>query len=256
MMQILIIEDEMLAAERMIDLIRKYDPNSSVAGPLRSVEKSVAWLKDNSPPDLILMDIQLEDGLSFEIFERTEVHSPVIFTTAYNQYTIKAFKVNSVDYLLKPIDYGELSLALDKLLTYFGPTEKEAIENKTLLYDKLLTQLGSRFKSRFVVKAGQHIRSIAVEDIMYFYSAGKSSFLCVSGGRNYDLDYSLDQVESLVDPEVFFRVNRKYIVRWDSIEDIVIYSGSRLKLKLKTPVDDDVLVSREKVKSFKEWLDR
>jgi len=240
----------------MIDLVRKYDPESTVYGPIRSVTKSVEWLKEHPPPDLILMDIQLEDGLSFEIFEKVEVHSPVIFTTAYNEYTIKAFKVNSVDYLLKPIDYDELSAALEKLQTFFGPKQNEVPVQKSMIYDKLLTQLGNQYKSRFVVKAGQHIRSIGVEDIMYFYSAGKSSFLCVTGGRNYDLDYSLDQVESLVDPEVFFRVNRKYIVRWDSIEDIVIYSGSRLKLKLKTPVDDDILVSREKVKNFKEWLDR
>ena len=255
-MQILIIEDEKLAGDRMVDLVRKYDPESSVYGPLRSVKKSVEWLEEHPLPDLILMDIQLEDGLSFEIFEKVEVHSPVIFTTAYNEYTIKAFKVNSVDYLLKPIDYDELSLALKKLETYFGPRQLERPEQKTMIYEKLLTQLGNQYKSRFVVKAGQHIRSIAVEDIMYFYSTGKSSYLCIAAGRNYDLDYSLDQVESLVDPEVFFRVNRKYIVRWDSIEDIVIYSGSRLKLKLKIPVDDDVLVSREKVKSFKEWLDR
>lgn len=252
-MNILIIEDEPLAAERMAELVKKYDASIEICAQIPSVSNAVEWLNNNSHPDLILMDIQLEDGLSFEIFEQVKVLSPVIFTTAYDEYTIKAFKVNSVDYLLKPVDYSELTAALNKFKTFFGPQTRT---EDTGIYEKLLKQLGNKYKNRFIVKVGQHIRSVPVDDIIYFYTSDKSSFICASNGRSYALDYSLDQVETFVDPESFFRINRKYLINWNAIEDIHIYSGSRLKIVLKQVSEEDMTVSREKVKEFKAWLDR
>ncbi len=255
-MNILIIEDEPLAAERMAELVKKYDASIEICAQIPSVKNAVEWLNNNPHPDLILMDIQLEDGLSFEIFEQVKVLCPVIFTTAYDEYTIKAFKVNSVDYLLKPVDYSELVAALNKFQTFFGPQNQKKADPDTHLYEKLLNQLGHKYKNRFIVKVGQHIRSVPVDDIIYFYTTDKNSFICASSGRSYALDYSLDQIESLINPEVFFRINRKYLVNWNAIEDIQIYSGSRLKIVLKKASEEDMTVSREKVKEFKDWLDR
>lgn len=252
----LIIEDEKLAAERLIELIGKFDSRIEVKKVLDSVEKSVEWFNSNPHPDLVFMDIQLADGLSFEIFEQTQVISPVIFTTAYDKYTIRAFKVNSVDYLLKPVDYEELAAAIEKYKLYFGPETKKEFKPDVEIYDRLISQLVHQYKNRFVIKVGVHIRSIPVEKIDYFFICKKSVFICTEDGKNYAIDYYLDQLEKLIDPQLFFRINRKFIINLDSVKDIIAYSNSRLKIILKNQPDEEVIVSREKVRDFKKWLDR
>jgi DNA-binding LytR/AlgR family response regulator len=252
-MNVLIIEDERLAAERLESLVKQYDPKINIVGFCDSVSASVKWFNSNPAPDLAFLDIQLADGLSFEIFEQSIVDCPVIFTTAFDEYAIKAFKVNSIDYLLKPIDLEELSGAIEK----FKKTQRpEAIPKQHQVFDKVLQMLSHNYKQRFVIKVGEHIRSIPVENILYFYSYEKATFLHTSDNRNYVIDYPLEQLESLVDPGLFFRINRKYMIAMNSFEDIIAYSNSRLKVELLHSDDQDVIVAREKVKEFKNWLDR
>lgn len=252
-MRVIVIEDEKLAAERLIDLIHQYDQNIEVVANLDSVKRSVEWLNTNDHPDLAFFDIQLSDGLSFEIFEKTNVDCPVIFTTAFNEYAIQAFKVNSVDYLLKPIDNDDLSKAIDKFKKNF--TGKEIVHQQEV-FDKVLHLLTNNYKQRFVIKVGEHIRSISVENILYFYSLEKATFLHTDENRNYVIDYPLEQLEDLIDPNHFFKINRKYMITIAAIDDIITYSNSRLKIELKHSDDQDVIVAREKVKQFKKWLDR
>ena len=202
---------------------------------------------------MAFFDIQLSDGVSFEIFEKTWVYCPVIFTTAFNEYAVRAFKVNSIDYLLKPIDEDELKRAIDKFKqTHLA--KNDMIQPAIL--DKFLHLLTNNYKQRFVIKVGEHIRSVPVENILYFYSMEKATFLNTMDDHNYIIDFSLEQVENIVDPEFFFRINRKYIITMDSILDIITYSNSRLKIELKHSDNQDVIVAREKVKQFKKWLDR
>lgn len=252
-MKVIIIEDEMHAADFLKSLIHKYDKTIEIEAVLDSVKKSVKWLEEHSHPDLIFMDIQLADGLSFDIFEKTLVDCPVIFTTAFNEYAIKAFKVNSIDYLLKPIDLDELTRAIDKFKNQFT---KSGQELHPMLFDKVIQMITQKFKKRFVIKVGEHIKSIAVEDILYFYSMEKATYMHTIDDRNYVIDYSMDQVEKLIDPNSFFRINRKYLISMDSYTDIIAYTNSRLKLELKHSIDQDVIVAREKVRQFKNWLNR
>lgn len=252
-MRVIVIEDEKLAAERLVDLIHQYDQNIEVVTSLRSVKGTIEWLNNNDHPDLAFFDIQLSDGLSFEIFEKTIVNCPVIFTTAFNEYAIRAFKVNSVDYLLKPIDNDDLSGAMDKFNRNFTGNE---VAHQQEVFDKVLHLLTNNYKQRFVIKVGEHIRSVATEQILYFYSLEKATFLHTENNRNYVIDYPLEQLEELVDPNRFFKINRKYIITIEAIDDIITYSNSRLKIELKHSDDKDVIVAREKVKSFKKWLDR
>ncbi|HPE55130.1 MAG TPA: LytTR family DNA-binding domain-containing protein [Bacteroidales bacterium] len=252
-MKVLIIEDEKPAAEHIQNLVKRFDTSIEVLGPLDAVRKSVDWFNNNPHPDLVMMDIQLADGLSFEIFEKTVVKCPVIFTTAFNDYAIRAFKVNSVDYLLKPIDFEELTKAFEKFQNTY---QKQDVDKFATLMDQVLNGFNKEFKQRFVIKVGEHIKSVRVEDILYFYSMEKATFLLSNNNHNYVIDYSLEQVEEMVDPGLFFRINRKYLVNIDSIEDIISYSNSRLKLELKNSKDHDAIVAREKVSAFKKWLDR
>ncbi|MTI23307.1 response regulator transcription factor [Fulvivirga sp. RKSG066] len=252
-MQILIIEDERLAANRLEKLILSCESDAQVLAKIDSVEKSVEWLKKNPEPNLIFMDIQLADGLSFEIFEHTSITSPIIFTTAYDEYALKAFKVNSIDYLLKPIDKEELERALNKF--------HDLLPKNTQPYplDQMATvmqMLSTTYKNRFLVKTGEHIKSIAVDEILFFFSRDKATYCHTVDNRNYLLDYSLEQIDGLVDPKVYFRVNRKYLVRIESIKDIISYSNSRLKLKFKNEHTEEPVVSRDRVSDFKAWLDR
>ncbi len=252
-MKVIVIEDEKLAAERLVDLILDYDPGIEVLGRFESVRKSVEWFNENDQADLAFFDIQLSDGVSFEIFDKTWVYCPVIFTTAFNEYAVRAFKVNSIDYLLKPIDEDELKRAIDKFKqTHLA--KNDMIQPAIL--DKFLHLLTNNYKQRFVIKVGEHIRSVPVENILYFYSMEKATFLNTMDDHNYVIDFSLEQVENMVDPEIFFRINRKYIITMNSILDIITYSNSRLKIELKHSDDQDVIVAREKVKQFKKWLDR
>ncbi|HEY3372895.1 MAG TPA: LytTR family DNA-binding domain-containing protein [Prolixibacteraceae bacterium] len=254
MYKVLVIEDEKPASEWLQQLILKYDPRISILGVLDSVRGAEEWFTQHPSPDLVFMDIQLADGLSFEIFERVKVPCPVIFTTAYEEYAIKAFKVNSVDYLLKPIAWNELEAAFHKFSQQF--TSIQAAPPITLdLLNKVKEMLRKPSKNRFVIKVGDHLKSIPVEEILFFYSLEKATYLCTADFRTYLVDYSLDHISEMIDQQRFFRINRKYILSNQSIADIVVYSNSRLKIKLKKPGEESIIVSRDKVAGFKEWLD-
>ena len=252
-MKILIIEDEPQAADRLHSLIQQIERDAEVIAKLDSVKRSIEWLKSNAPVDLIFMDIQLADGLSFEIFDQIEIRSPIIFTTAYNEYALKAFKVNSIDYILKPVDKEELSAAFKKYANLVG---------KKISPDKMMESIGyavqmlaRKYKERFVVKVGEHLKSFEAGDILFFYSLEKTTFAQTRDGRKHILDFTLEQLEGLMDPKRFFRINRKYFVSVESIQDMISYTNSRLKLVLKTSDDHDIIVARERVQEFKEWLD-
>jgi len=249
-MNILIIEDERPAANRLRQLVLELLPNAEIFGHLDSITSAVKWLESNVFPDLIFCDIQLADGQSFEIFERVKISSPIIFTTAFDQYAIKAFKLNSVDYLLKPIDPKELAQAIQK----FQRQQVKPAFDLNQIRD-LLSPQANNHKSRFLVKFGEKIQSVETFDISIFYSEEKVTFLQTKEGRRYILDYTLDQLEGMLDPKKFFRLNRKYIASFTSIAEIHTYSNSRLKIRLANCEDKDVLVSREKVGEFKNWLD-
>lgn len=256
MIRALIIEDEELAAEHLQNLIKQGGWDIEILDVLGSVKETIDWFVDNSPPDLIFMDIQLSDGLSFHLFSKINISCPVIFTTAYEEYAIRAFKVNSVDYLLKPINQEDLTYAIDQ----FKSIKKQEIktEDQSLNYkiEMVLQTLTNNYKSRFVVNVGNHIRMIEVEKIIYFFSMHKATFLREENGKTYDINYSLDQLETLVDPVLFFRINRQYLVNIKSIKDLIHYSASTLRVKLAHEDDDGIFISRKKLKSFKLWLDR
>ena len=249
-MNCLIVEDEKVAAERLVGLIKNYDPSINVTEIVQSVKNAVLWLNTHQAPDLIFMDIQLADGLSFEIFEQTIVKTPVIFTTAYDEYALKAFKVKSIDYLLKPIDPDELKNAIEKFKENNSPKEIP-----TQVFDSIMHSLTKKYKNKFVMNVGEHIKVFTTEDIQCFYSIEKCTFLQNKSGRDYGISYSLDQLEDLLDPAQFFRINRKFIVSFSAISDIISYSNSRLKVKLNSNKADDLIVSREKVQDFKQWLE-
>ena len=249
----IIVEDEKLSAKRLAAMVQKILPNSRLLAILDSVSSTVRWLQQNDHPQLAFFDIQLADGLSFEIFEQCNIEFSIVFTTAFNEYALKAFKVNSIDYLLKPINEEELQSAIGKFVKGAMSTPQSLSSDAIANALKMLT---NNYKSRFLVKVGEHLRMIPIEEVSVFYSESKATFLKTSSNRNYAIDYTLEQVSSMIDPLTFFRVSRKYLISLASISDIIAYSGSRLKLKLTVPTDDDVLVSREKVNDFKAWLDR
>jgi DNA-binding LytR/AlgR family response regulator len=251
-MKILIVENEKPAASRVIEMLRKIDSSLVIADILETVEGTVNWLQTNTAPDLILMDILLDDGLCFEIFETIKVDIPVIFVTAYDEYSLKAFKVNSVDYLLKPIEENDLRNSLEKFKRYHsqGISENSSIE-------KIIREFNSQFKTRFLVKIGTKYRSVPVTDVMYFHISERNVFLRDKNGKDFGLDFSLEQVQKLLDPEKFFRINRDCIISLDSISLINSYSSSRLQLTLVNEKENDLfVVSRDKVADFKKWIDR
>ena len=256
MIRALIIEDEKLAVEHLITTINRVDPDIEIIDTIDSIEEAVQWFKANLQPDLILLDIQLSDGLCFEIFNFVDIHCPIIFTTAYEEYAIKAFKVNSVDYLLKPLREADLAFAINKFRAL--PRISNAQTDHLFKYkiDQMMRMMTNRYKSRFIVSVGLHLRSIEVDKINCFYSLGKGTFLLDENGKSFDVDYSLEQIEELINSQLFFRINRQYIVNINAINDIVVYSGRRFKLKITNSNDDDILVSRSKISDFREWLNR
>ena len=209
------------------------------------------WLESNAIPDLIFCDIQLADGISFKIFEEIPVLSPVIFTTAFDHFAIQAFKVNAIDYLLKPLDPEALDKAVDK----FKRQQIKTSLDLNMLKD-LITGKEKNFKSRFLVRFGEKIQSIPTEEVAFFFSEERVTFLQTHSGKKYVIDYTLEQTESMVDPKKFFRLNRKFLVTLSSISDIITYSNSRLKVILTKCENQDTLISREKVSDFKHWLDQ
>lgn len=255
-MRIVIIEDEEPAARKLKKLLSELSEPVEILDCLESVSQAAEWFPTHEQPDLVFMDIRLADGLSFEIFDLVAINSPVIFTTAYNEYALKAFKVNSIDYLLKPIDPDELHRAIEKYRMLFSkPAQPET--NIQSGMQKLLAEFARSHKTRFFIKVGQHYRSIPVQEIESFFVQEKSTFLMHTDGKAMDIDYSLDQLGNMLDPALFFRVNRSYLVNINWIKDVVIYSGSRLKLKLASgKYNEPILVSRDKVSPFKKWMDR
>jgi len=250
-MNVLIVEDEQPASQKLIRLLREIDPGIGIVEIVESVERATNWLSSHASPDLIFMDIQLEDGVCFEIFENIEIKTPVIFTTAFDEYSLKAFKVNSVDYLLKPIVFEELKSAIEKYRTvHCQPPDVTRLES-------FIHSLHPRTKERFLVKIGEHYRSIPVTRINCIYIRERCNFIHADQGKSYAIDYSLDKVEHMIDSNLFFRVNRNFIINFTAIQDIIVYSTGRLKIKLAHwEENDEILVSRERVAAFKEWMDR
>lgn len=253
-MNVVIIEDEPQAAQRLERLVKELISDATILAKIDTVKKSVAWFKTNATPDLVLMDIQLADGISFEIFEQCDIKAPIIFTTAYDEYALKAFKVNSIDYILKPVDKDELGNALKKLKTFTGNESQtqQMLDN----IGQAVQMLMKKYKNRFVIKVGERLKTIEVSAILYFFSQDKTTFCVTEDNRNFILDYTLEQLEELVDPAQFFRINRKYLVSSPAIQDIINYTNSRLRLVLKGSQDNEVIVARERVQEFKDWLDR
>lgn len=250
-MKIIIIEDEKASARKLQRMLSKM--GLEVDTVLHAVNESISWLLKNPHPDLIFLDIQLNDGLSFEIFEEVKVDSAIIFTTAYDEYALRAFKLNSVDYLLKPIDQEELEQAFEKFKQkheQHGTTHLPLAELKNILSQ----QQEKTYKRRFITKVGQHLKMFPVEAISCFYSENKGTYLQTMEGRNYLVDYTIESLEEGLDPDYFFKISRKYIVNIHAINDMLSYTNSRVELKLKNFENHKVIVSRERVKDFKEWL--
>ena len=257
-MKILIVEDEELAVKKLQKTLAAVDNAAEVMAVTDSIKGTVEWLKGNPTPDLILMDIELCDGQSFEIFNLAEVKSPVIFTTSYDEYALKAFKVNSVDYLLKPIQKEELQAALSKfkqVKATYGNGDAKADINIDSLVKELQQKLQPKeFRKRFLVKHAQKLVSIEVDDIAYFYSDGRLNFFKSTDNKKFVVDYTMDELEDMLDPEKYFRISRSFYVSIDSVDQIHDYFGNRLILYLKPTVDKEALVSREKVTEFKKWM--
>ncbi|MFH6999841.1 LytR/AlgR family response regulator transcription factor [Flavobacterium sp. FlaQc-57] len=254
-MTTLIIEDEKPAARLLQRKLEKLD--IAVETMLHSVEESIHWFTNNDHPDLIFLDIQLSDGLSFEIFEKINIQSAIIFTTAYDEYALKAFKLNSIDYLLKPIDEDDLEVAVAKFKTRLPKASTET-SNLQLDFEQIRQMLSNPFeksyKKRFTVKIGQHLKVITTDEIECFFSENKGTYIHTFDNRNYLIDSTLEILEQELDMKDFFRVSRKFIVPLTAIKEIQVYTNSRLKVILPTYKEDEVIVSREKVQDFKAWL--
>ena len=249
-MRVIILEDESRASSYLERLLAKVAPEMVIAAKIESVRNGIKYLKDNLMPDLIISDIQLADGLSFEIYNQVTVTCPIIFTTAYDHYAIEAFKTSGIDYLLKPIEEERLKQAIEKV-RHFSPG---------YLVEKILSIANptseKNYKSRFMVKVGDKIKSIPAEDVLVFYSQEKATFIYSTDKRTYNIDYTLDQLEPLVNPAVFFRINRKYIVSIDTCTNILAWTNSRLRLKFEGIADQNIIIARERVQDFKNWLDK
>lgn len=251
-MNVIIIEDEKPAARRLNRLLSELDVDVSIM--LHSVEESIDWFQNNPHPDLIFLDIQLSDGLSFEIFDIIDVKSAIIFTTAFDEYALQAFKLNSIDYLLKPIDDEELESAVKKYRN-FKPEKQQISVDFNDIKKMLVNPLEREYKKRFTVKVGQHLKIINADEVEGFYSENKGTYAATTDGRNYLLDTTLEQLEEELSPKKFFRVSRKFYINVDHIKDIISYTNSRLQIKLNHFDEQEIIVSRERVKDFKLWLE-
>lgn len=250
-MNIIIIEDEKPAARLLQRKVEKL--GLQVNQMLHSVEESIHWFQNNVHPDLIFLDIQLSDGLSFEIFENIDIKSAVIFTTAYDEYALRAFKLNSIDYLLKPIDEEDLETAVNKFKARNAATPNLSLDFE-MIKKMLVNPIDREYKKRFTIKLGQQLKMITIDEVECFYSENKGTYLHTLDGRDYLLDSTLEQLESELDPKDFYRVSRKFIIPMKGIKEIQMHSNSRLKVILPTYRDDEVIVAREKVSDFKTWL--
>mgnify|MGYP001323086728 CR=1 FL=1 len=258
-MKILIVEDEELAVKKLKKTLLSIDETADVVGETDSIKSTVSWLQSNPSPDLILMDIELADGQSFEIFNHTQVKSPVIFITSYDEYALRAFKVNSVDYLLKPVQKEDLQIALDKYRQmkkmYAGEDQPGNGINLDVLVKELQQKLQSKeYRKRFLVKHGQKLVSVEVSDIAYFFSDGRLNFFKTFDNRKFVVDYTMDELNEMLDPDRYFRISRSFFISVDSVGQIHDYFGNRLLLHLKPETEKEAIVSREKVTDFKNWL--
>jgi two-component system, LytTR family, response regulator LytT len=251
-MHILILEDEEQAARRLKKIIIELLPVAVINEVLPTIEKALEWLTNNDMPDLIFLDIQLADGNSFEIFRKVNITCPVIFTTAYDNYALKAFKVNSVDYLLKPIDESDVKAAIDKL-TMLQSNRADVVDYREVLKN-IQQQQPAAYRERFVIKMGDSIKSINTNDIAYFYTENKYNFLCTNDGKRYPVDYNLDQVEQLLNPKNFFRINRQFVIGHHAIEEMKAHTRSRVIVKLRPVSKLDTVVAIDRAQDFKSWL--
>jgi len=252
MLKILIIEDEGPATQRLARMITESEPGAKILDTIVSVSSAIRWFRENSPPDLVFSDIQLSDGISFEIFRQAEPGCPVIFVTAFDQYAIEAFKMNSIGYLLKPVKKAELETALSrfrKMKQDNAPTNLD-IQKLLQAYESQI----ANYKKRFVVKYGDHIKTINTEDIAYFNTEDKVNFLTGKDGRRYIIDFNLDALETMLDPKIFFRINRQFIISINAIDEMFAYSKSRVLVKLKPASKHETIVSTERSGDFKAWL--
>lgn len=252
-MNILIIEDELLAAERLQMLLKQYDSSINVLACLESIEESVQWLQTKPLPDLLLMDIQLSDGHSFEIFNQVKLSRPVIFTTAYDNYAIKAFQHFGIDYILKPVTSEALATAIQK---YRSLSNGFSANIYTSLAEEIKEKNPSRYKDRFLAKIGSRTFFIQTDEIAYFYADNKIVYLADREGNRFIINYSIEKLEPLLDPYLFFRINRKMIVHSKMIDLIKPFYNNRLKISLRNlTLQEDIIVSRERVRSFKKWAE-
>ena len=250
-MNILIIEDEKPAARLLQRKIEKL--GLQIHYMLHSVEESIDWFHNNPHPDLIFLDIQLSDGLSFEIFEQIDIKSAVIFTTAYDEYALRAFKLNSIDYLLKPIDEEELEVAISKFKNQFQKNTISSLDFEAIKR-MLVNPIEKEYKKRFSIKIGHQLKVIPIEDVECFYSENKGTYIHTLDNRDYLIDSTLEILETEINPKDFFRINRKFIVPLKSIKEIQVYTNSRLKIVLPSYKEDEVIIARERVSDFKEWI--
>jgi len=249
-MNIIIVEDEVIAFEKLKALLTKIIPEFNLIGHAHSIEEGVHLIESNQTIDLAFFDIQLQDGLSFSILEKVKSDFPIIFTTAYDDYAIRAFDHYSIAYLLKPIQKGELEKALNKFKTIQPPADYSEVLLKAIHEARQV-----KYKERFTVKVGSKILLVEVDDVACFYSRDKGSYIFTQSGKHHLIDQSMEQIEQLIDLNKFHRINRKHLVHISAIEKVIQYTNSRLKIMLKQPFDEDLIVARERVKLFKDWLE-
>jgi two-component system LytT family response regulator len=249
-MQILIVEDEEQAARRLQRILENLLPDAVIRAIIPSIAKAIEWFGNNPLPDLVFMDIQLADGISFEIFKHVQVNCPVIFTTAHENYALQAFKVNSIDYLLKPIDETEVKAAVEKLRVL------QSNKGPLLDYGEVLKriQAPANYRERFIVRLGDSIISINTADIAYFYTENKTNFLCTNVGKRYPVDFNLDQVEQMLNPKLYFRINRQFVIAYQAIEEMKAHTRARVIVKLRPPSKLDTVVAIDRAQDFKTWL--
>lgn len=254
-MNVFIVEDEPLAVQKLSKLLHDVAPVIHIVGTADGIESSLEWLQSHPEPDLILMDIELCDGQSFEIFNQMEVKSPVIFTTSYDEYAIQAFRVNSVDYLLKPIKKEDLERALQKY-ERFSHTQSQAIDITKLVSELQRQNQPREFRARFLVRQGQRLTPIETSEIAYFFSEEGLTFFMTRDRMKHLIDYTLEELEQMLDPKLFFRISRQFILEVKSIAQIHTYFNGKLKVDLRPSTDKEVMVSRERVSDFKDWMGR
>lgn len=250
MIHVLILEDEDPAAKRLQKLLHETTEEVEVLAVLDSIRKAKEWLTTNKHPQLMLVDIHLADGISFELFKQTEVNCPIIFTTAYDEYALQAFKLNSIDYLLKPIKKDELQQALKK----FSKLKTSQPMNIDQLLQAVSQNPADKYRQRFVIRYGEHIKTIETKDAAYFYTEARANFLITKDAKRYVIDFNLDQLEQMLNPANFYRINRQFIISIDSIDEMNTWTKGRVMVKLKPATKLETIVSTERSAEFKKWL--